>query len=420
MSTPPAASPDTQPDRRPPEPPPPAYYEDEVSLADLVRTLIRRKWVLLITWAAVVALAATYLMLVPESRRQFGILSIGVVASEGAGGSIEMVPIEDTATALARIKDAYLPAELAILSESGDKLGSSSLTVKNPKGTMLIVLEGFASTADEQHMQTLIRKVGKKLIAAHDAVAEATRERFAARLEKARARLAELRDDRLFEAQRAAARLTLENLKRERRGVRDARIVLERKIKALGARESLIRRELGRLAHELVQADASRKAAIGKGSDPTTAMALLLITSQIERMEERRQQLLTEREVELPKRLAELRKALEDNARRLSMLDEKIAKAELDLAALEAKRERDIEKQQAAVAEAEALVSAIRPTAWVQPPRPDPRYKKPQIVHILISAFVVGAFLGILAALTVQWVSTISGNRRSSAVTQHR
>jgi len=256
-------------------------------------------------------------------------------------------------------------------------------------------------------MQALIREVGEKLIAAHEAVAEAARERFAARLEKARARLAELHDDRLFEARRATARLALENLKRKRQGVRDARIVLERKIKALEAREALIRRELGRLARELAQADASRKAAVSGGSDPTTAMALLLITSQIERMEERRQRLLTEREVELPKRLAELRKALKDNERRLKALDEEIAKAHLELAALEAQRESNIEKQQTVVAEAEALLVSVRPTSWVQSPRADPKEVRPKPVPVLAFSLIGGAFLGLLAAFGAELVSSL-------------
>jgi len=140
MSTPPAASPDTQPDRRPPEPPPPAYYEDEVSLADLVRTLIRRKWVLLGTWAAVVAFAVVYLLVVPESRRQFGILSIGLVANEG-GDTITLVSVEDTTTAVARIKDAYIPSVLGPLAD-GDVHLDVELSVKNPKKTSLIVIEG--------------------------------------------------------------------------------------------------------------------------------------------------------------------------------------------------------------------------------------------------------------------------------------
>ena len=398
MSTPPAANPGAQPCRRPPEPAPPAYYEDEVSLADLVRTLIRRKWVLLGTWAAVMALAAVYLMVTPESRRQFGILSIGMVATEGASGSIEMMPIEDPATALARIRDAYLPAELASLSGSDDELEAGSLTVKNPKDTTLIVLEAFADATHERAVQQLMRRIGERFIAAHEAVAKVSRERFSARLEKARTRLAELRDDRIFEVQRRAIRLKLEELKRQRESMRDARIVLERKIKALEAREPLIRRELERLARELAQANVARKAAIGKGSDPTTAMALLLITNQIERMEERREQLLTERDVELPKRLAELHKTLKDNERRLKALDEEIAKARSEFAALVAQRERDIERQQAAVAEVEALVAATRPTTWIQPPRADPNEVRPNPAMVLALALVGGVFLGLVAA----------------------
>ncbi len=415
MSTPTAADPGAQPGRRPPEPLPPAYYEDEVSLADLVRTLIRRKWVLLGTWAAVMALAAVYLMVTPESRRQFGILSIGMVATEGAGGSIEMMPIEDPATTLARIRDAYLPAELASLSGSDDEPEAGSLTAKNPKETTLIVLEGFASAANEQAVRTLIRKIGERLIADHEATSEVSRERFAARLEKARARLAELRDDRLFELRRRAIRLKLEELKRERESMRDARTVLEQRVKALEARESLIRRELERLARELVQADADLKAAIKGGPAPTTAMALLLVNSQIWRMEERRVRLLAEREVELPTRLAELRKALKDNERQLAILDGKIAKTHLELAALEAQRERDIEKQQAAVAEAEALVAATRSTAWVQPPQADPNKVRPKSALVLALGLLGGGMLGLLAAFLVEFASNPRRNSLARA-----
>ena len=379
----------------------PVEYRDddrEISLADIIAVLVQNKWLFLGVWSAIVAAAVIYLLVTPTSYRHFGVLSIGRIPELAAGGALTLTPVEDPATATARVKDGYIPVAMA--ASLGDN-GRFDVTVINPRNTSLLVLETYAPDASADMAKALLQKIGDRLVQDHERISAYAVNRLQAQLKAAQAKLAELQDDRLFETQLSEQRQALADLQRERQALADARRLVLQKIEGADTSLKLAQEELARLERQLADLEVSRKQVLRGGSDPTRAMSILLIATQIDQAEDRRAWLLQDIRITIPQTREQLRKDLRDLDRKVISTNESIKTAEAKFNALQAERERSIEKQKAAVAEAEALLAAVQPTRWAQYPQRDETKRRPR-GSTIISGAIVG---GLIAALFLVFVA---------------
>ena len=381
------------------------YHDDdrEISLADIIAVLVQNKWLFLGMWSAVVAAAVIYLLVTPTSYRHFGVLSIGRIPELSGNGAFKLVAVEDPATATARVKDGYIP--VATVEHHGDNR-RFDITVTNPRNTSLLVLETYAPDASADMAKALLQKIGDRLVQDHERISGYAVNRVQAQLKAAQARLAELQDDRLFETQLSEQRQALANLQRERQALADDRRLVLQKIEGADTSLKLAQEELARLERQLADLEVSRKQVLGGGSDPTRAMSILLIATQIDQAEDRRARILQDIRITIPQTREQLKKDLRDLDRKVTSTDESIKTAEAKFNALQAERERSIEKQMAAVAEAKALLAAVQPTRWQTSPTKDGSRLRPGRSITMMSGFVGGFILALLAVFVVNFIRT--------------
>ena len=384
----------------------PVEYRDddrEISLADIIAVLVQNKWLFLGMWSTVVAAAVIYLLVTPTSYRHFGVLSIGRIPELSGNGAFKLVAVEDPATATARVKDGYIP--VAMVARHGDN-GRFDVTVTNPRNTSLLVLETYAPDASADMAKALLQKIGDRLVQDHERISGYAVNRLQAQLKAAQAKLAELRDDRLFETQLSEQRQALADLQRERQALADARRLVLQKIEGADTSLKLAQEELARLERQLADLEVSRKQVLGGGSDPTRAMSILLIATQIDQAEDRRARILQDIRITIPQTREQLKKDLRDLDRKVTSTDESIKTAKAKFNALQAERERSIEKQKAAVAEAEALLAAVRSTGWALTPSTDWTTVRPMPAVLLGLAIFGGAFLALLVVVASRALRT--------------
>ncbi len=376
------------------------YHDDDrqISLADIIAVLVQNKWLFLGMWSAVVAAAVIYLLVTPTSYRHFGVLSIGRIPELSDNGAFKLIAVEDPATATARVKDGYIPA-VTLAGPEND--GRPKVTVTNPRNTSLLVLETYAPDASADMAKALLQEIGDRLVTDHARISNHASGRLKARLDAQNVKLAELQDDELFGLRMQQQRQALANLKRDRQALADTRRLVVRKIADTDRRLKLVEEELGRLERQLADLEASRKGVLNAGSDPTRAMSILLITSQVERIEDRRARLQQEMNISLPQAREKLEKQLRDLDRKAKKLAESIKIAKAKLGALQAERERSIEKQKATIAEAEAMLASVQPTRWVQHPQRDETKRRPR-ESLITAGAIVG---GLIAALFLVFVA---------------
>lgn len=381
----------------------PDIAQRQVSFIDILSIIIRRWRVFATAFAGVVLMALLYVIVVPKEHRYFGSLSIGVMAMEDGVGAIEFLAIESPATVVARITNVYAPTVSATREELDGRRDACNLEVVNPRDTTIIVLECFAPATDAVEVQEFIKEVGNRILDVHGAMIAATQKRYGAQLDNVKVNLAEVRDNRLFDAKSASVELKLYEYEQEMESLKEDRRLLDQQLKMIDVRSRLVSQELEQLDSTIATADSRLDAADDQASDPTRAMALLLISTQIERMRERHEMLITTLKIELPTEAALLQKKIGDNERRLETLKEEVSKLRLDLTALNAQRELNIEKQQAMVSRAASFLSATRPTEWIHEPSKDFAQGRPRAAIVIGLGVVLGIVVGALISMVTEF-----------------
>lgn len=145
---------------------PPRYADDEVSLVDLAKILIRRKVTMFVTAFTVVVLALVYTLIRSE---KFEYVSIYQVAEQEVGE-----PMNAIAGLTALIDRSFLPA----VKRTYDEENLPKIATANPKGTPLIVLETVTISKNEELITKMHQQIFDKLLAYEQQRVEGLREKL--------------------------------------------------------------------------------------------------------------------------------------------------------------------------------------------------------------------------------------------------
>lgn len=133
------------------------YRADELSLVDLVKSILRRRRVFLVTFAVVLAAGVIFALLKPKT---YTYTSIYALASTGVGGK----PLEEPAAALATLTSVYLPEQVQAYENTAHE---DSLPFKvmasNPESTTLITLQSTSSVSHQSAIRSIQGAVLKEL-----------------------------------------------------------------------------------------------------------------------------------------------------------------------------------------------------------------------------------------------------------------
>lgn len=129
-----------------------SYPDDEISLVDLAKILIKRRWTLLIT-AAVIVLVALIFALLREPNYTY--TSIYKIAETERGKALE-----SPESLIEQAQNLYWPnVSRAYQAENNLKSMPFKLAVNNPKDTLLILLSSEASEASQAKIEALHQQV---------------------------------------------------------------------------------------------------------------------------------------------------------------------------------------------------------------------------------------------------------------------
>ena len=138
---------------------PPRYADDEISLVDLAKILIRRKVTMFMTAFAIIALALVFTQIRSE---KFEYVSIYQVAEKGLNA-----PLVSPQTLTSLVEDSVLPAIQRDYRASGLIKENEVLEIEltNPKGTLLLVLSMEAEGSDMDFVKNMHQRIYNELTA---------------------------------------------------------------------------------------------------------------------------------------------------------------------------------------------------------------------------------------------------------------
>ncbi|GGB53134.1 hypothetical protein GCM10011502_27890 [Oceanisphaera marina] len=136
--------------------PPYTYHNDEISLVDLAKTLVKRWKVMAVVFGGIVAIALVFALVAPPKYEYITIYD----AAESNVNS----PFESVDDLQAKISSVYLPQQTRLLlkNEQLEKL-PFEIEVSSPKGASLIKLSSKAKEADGALVRVLHQSVTKQL-----------------------------------------------------------------------------------------------------------------------------------------------------------------------------------------------------------------------------------------------------------------
>jgi len=142
-------------------------YDDEISLVDLAKTLIKRRWWVIGTGFVVVALALAY-ALANRTGPAYNYISIYELAEKNPAKKLE-----NTSSVLEKINSMHWPSyRRSYMQENGLKsLDDLPFTfeVTNPAGTNLILLKSAALEAEKDEVKQLHQALLNEVIVDQDA-----------------------------------------------------------------------------------------------------------------------------------------------------------------------------------------------------------------------------------------------------------
>lgn len=157
--------------------------DDEISLVDLAKILIRRWKIMTVTFMVIVLGALTYALLL---ERSYEYVSIYQVAEQAPSESDDSGALELPATVVAKVTNLYLgPVTRELLSAENLESLPFDVTVTNPSDTLLVRLTSEATKAHDALVETMHESLLDRISASQESQLERHRTSLERQLENA-------------------------------------------------------------------------------------------------------------------------------------------------------------------------------------------------------------------------------------------
>lgn len=264
----------------------PPYYEpyDEISLVDVARVIWRHRRAALAALLVSVVAAVALALLTPKKYAYTTTIEIGSRVEDGRS-----VPIEAPDTALAKLRESYVPQVRRRYLEAHPGIGKKlAVDVRVPKDSQLVVLESTAPEQDGAAYRHIQEQAVQALVADHAPV---------------------------LESQRSAIELDKQRAEGQLRALVDQEKVLKADIERLKSRAQLLEQQIADTRQLIEDATANRNRAVAEARDEARAMTLLMLDSEVRENQVRLAELQQQLQIDLAAERDSLQTELQKNQR---------------------------------------------------------------------------------------------------------
>jgi|GEM_PF-6610292 len=430
-----------------------AYQDNTFDLVDLLIKLIKRKHILL--WSLFLFIAAGLVYVVVKAPVYSYVTAIEIGSQLTKNGT--PVFFENAQTVKSKLVTAYIPQvlqEVAKASPDDISIKDIKINVSIPKQSKLIVLSAKGTQNQSSVLPDIEQKILDHLVKDHARILNVIRSSIVKEWAEEEAELAYLKNDKVFDVARKELQAKLVTAQTDYQRIKEPDLVrvkrktLENKLKTaqnklgllidLGKKlnkdagnlqkaEQRLTRQVEIIRHEIQQSHAKRDQAVKDVSDPTQAMTLLMIDSEIQQT----RQFLTNLErrlyIEVADKLSEIKVSIKDNQRRQDAMLAEISKikleiqnfdkelelegapahAEIDriqaeLAGIQVERERKIQQQIQKIKDLTIQIENLTPTRSVTPPMQSLNPQGLGRIKTLVIFVCIGLVVGFMLIVIVE------------------
>jgi len=331
------------------------YQDDEISLVDLWLTLSRRKNLILITAVLCLLLGLAWAFVMPPLYEYRLSIELG-----NRWVKEELRPLEEPETALAKIRESYIPSTLhnsAYVAANG----LVKIEAQIPKKSEIIVLTVKGREDEGEVLIGMLNEVLERLRADHQ---------------------------RAYSLLRKDIELRRKNLDNEMLSLQDEAGLIVADRERLKERRELLKAEITELQRLIASTEAQHKRAVAKPGGEANAMTLLLLDNEARTARARLSDLQDRMQIALASEEDRLQNNLADNARKQTELTERMAKLDLELQNFKETNATD------------APMRSIEPAG-------------PRKAVILALALFGGLFLGVLVAFFAEFLNKVKEQQQA-------
>lgn len=384
--------------------PQPYYMDDEISLVDLIRVIIKHKTVLALVFLLVSLASLVSVLVMPKKYEYQTVIELGSYMLPNEQGVLsERRYIEGLNQSKSKLEKRFITQVVnQYINESGNPADVSvpKFSVSAPKnGNLLILTTQWIEEGDQ--VIALENQIANNLVQDHLVLANEI-------LEQARQR-------------KENYELELKTLSAEAVNLQGHDKVLRQKLARIEEEEVLLSAQLARLDGEIKNLIQQKAAYLSDKTAPKEAMAILLIDNELKQIRDHRDSLEIDLKIALKNRQAELEKSIQNNKSQIEIAQANEANVRKILARFNIDRVNNVIKTNGVENSSgtrefdPGQFQLIHPTqVVVKPNRSYDPVGMSRTVQLAIG-LIAGLFLGLMACFVAELVDKVrTGETRRS------
>lgn len=383
---------------------------DNISLMDLLATLVKHRKLVIAVTASMLFAGAVLALIKPPKFLYTTVIEIGG-QNQSPDGSARFSPIESAESAKSKLEAAYLP--LAVrqhTSAQEDAATFPDIKVSLPKNGNTLILEANADRKFAEKILAIQSSASLALVEDHkrlQAVETTTLQQDYANAQRV---LDALLDPAARSAKIKGLEAQLESSKGQLLSLNDEKNLLENNLLRLSQHEDLLKSHLKDVESLIKSGNEQRMKSVAASKSGPEAMTQLLIDNQQQQLVAQKISIEEQLQVKLQSERDALRNTRDDLSRRQDVTKLQIARQENELTTLKNDFDRQAQAQRDLLATIKSKIENINSTRVLLPTSQSLRPTGPTPALILALAAFIGLFSGLMSALIAEFRDKFAKN----------
>ena len=389
-------------------------YNDEISLTDLFKVLIKRKRTMLVVFLIIVSISIAFSVIIKKKYEYTAVIEIGTIIKQTATGSdIKMIDAPETVAA--KLEYSYIPYVLnQYYQNNPDDKKLYKLTVSVPKKSELVKITAKGSEDNANTYLALLGQVTEQLKNNHKRLFEISRSKTEEQVTISQLDLAGLKDpkrktliEKKYEQQIKEINIKLIAI--------DDQIKLEKNKKnRFLETKRLLERQLKDLTVNINTSVANRSKAKIKVESSSDAMTLLLIDNEIQQYRNQMITLENRIYVDIANKIEESENNIQSHTRQIELLRKELVNKEIEKQEQLEIYGRTVLKKEAHVKQVEVTLNNSKQTNILVNPMQSIGTVGISSKLIVMLGVFVGLFVSLFAAFIHEFVVNVRKELKDS------
>ena len=334
--------------------------DDEIDLVQLFQILLKRKALIIAVALIFLLIGLGYALSKKPVYEYTTTVQIGTVL-DGISETPRKIGIEAPLSVRLTLEKVYLPMAINQLSDTFGRSIAIPTVKENAKSNILLIVSK-GSLEDSLPLKKLHALAVSPLIDSHGKQIAISKKQYEILAQRAKLILKELEDPKIFALDENTIKGTIESVQSDLDGLDDQKTILLTQKKGLKETRKLLLDEIVQIEKNLKVSYAERGRAVSEVKDEAKAMTFLMLSSGIQKDENRLAALRERLNVALDNEEQIVEGQLADNIRQRKLKTTKVSELKSQLTQLQAQRSSEQDKQRSQIDEAENKINLYQDT----------------------------------------------------------